>query len=126
MINGLKAQMQFNMNLIGAVSRHLARNREVLTIINDNGQLGTCISAVAAWYAVSLEDRMPRRSVLIWGTLACSFLLAANAGLSAAWAGEVNKEVKNLSLGRAGAAFYFLFGVVYAFTVCHLPFCLPC
>ncbi len=57
------------------------------------------------------------RTVLVWGTIGCSVLLAANAGFSAAWANEVNKEVKNLALGRAGAAFYFLFGVVFAFTV---------
>lgn len=94
--------------------------------------IGTCCSGAAAWFAVSLEDRMPRRKVLIWGTLACSILLAANAAFSAVWAGY--GEVKNLNIGRAGAAFFckhvpflfssyeltfliVLFGVVYAFTV---------
>ena len=88
--------MQFNMNLIG-----------------------TCINAAVAWFAVSLEDRMPRRKVLVVGTLLCSVLLAANAAFSAVWASEMGGASPNLNLGRAGAAFYFLFGVAYAFTVSH-------
>ena len=78
---GFDKQMQFNMNLIS-----------------------TCCAAAAAWFAVSLEDRMPRRGVLVWGTAMCSVLLAANAGFSAAWASYVNGK-ENLSVGRAGAAF---------------------
>ena len=88
--------MQFNMNLIG-----------------------TCISAAVAWFAVSLEDRMPRRKVLVVGTLLCSVLLAANAAFSAAWASQMDGASPNLNIGRTGAAFYFLFGVAYAFTVSH-------
>ena len=74
--------MQFNMNLIGQ-----------------------CLNALTAWTAVSLDDRMPRRLVLTWGTFGCSLMLAANAAFSAAWDGfEEGNE--NLSVGRAGAAFY--------------------
>lgn len=91
---GFDKQMQFNMNLIG-----------------------TCIDAVVAWIAVSLSDRMPRRTVLVLGTFGCSLMLAANAGLSAAWASYADSPVKNLNVGRAGAAFFFLFGVVFAFSV---------
>lgn len=91
---GFDTQMQFNMNLIGS-----------------------CINAAVAWYAVSLEDRMPRRKVLVIGTLLCSVLLAANAAFSAAWASEITSSTQNLNIGRAGAAFFFLFGVAYAFTV---------
>ncbi|THH08760.1 hypothetical protein EW145_g2484 [Phellinidium pouzarii] len=98
---GFNTQMQFNMNLIG-----------------------TCCNAAAAWYAVSLEDRMPRRKVLIWGTLGCSIMLALNAGFSALWAGyKVGNE--NLNVGRAGAAFFFLFGIVYAFTYTPLQSLYP-
>ena len=67
--------------------------------------IGTCCSALAAWTAVSLEDRMPRRRVLVWGTLGCSLMLAANSGLSAAWAGY-DEGNQNLNVGRAGAAFF--------------------
>lgn len=85
--------MQFNMNLIGQ-----------------------CLNALTAWFAVSLSDCMPRRAVLTWGTLACSLMLAANAGFSAAWA-SYGDGPKNLSVGRAGAAFYIFFNLAYAFTV---------
>ena len=44
-------------------------------------------------------------------------MLAANAALSAKWA-TYTKDNENLAVGRTGAAFFFLFGVVYAFTVC--------
>ena len=60
---------------------------------------------------------MPRRKVLVIGTLGCSLMLAANAALSAKWA-TYTKDDENLAVGRTGAAFFFLFGVVYAFTVC--------
>ena len=87
--------MRFNMNLIGQ-----------------------CLNALSSWVAVSLSDRMPRRMVLVWGTALCSLMLAANAGFSAAWAGYVEGGgTKNLAIGRAGAAFYILFNIVYAFTV---------
>ncbi|EJD05087.1 general substrate transporter [Fomitiporia mediterranea MF3/22] len=98
---GFDKQMQFNMNLIG-----------------------TCCNALVAWVAVSLEDRMPRRKVLVWGTLGCSLMLAANAGFSAAWA-NYEEGHQNLDVGRAGAAFFFLFGVVYAFTYTPLQSLYP-
>ncbi|PAV20274.1 MFS lactose permease [Pyrrhoderma noxium] len=98
---GFDKQMQFNMNLIS-----------------------TCCAAAAAWFAVSLEDRMPRRGVLVWGTAMCSVLLAANAGFSAAWASYANGK-ENLSIGRAGAAFFFLFNIVYAFTYTPLQSLYP-
>lgn len=94
---GYNKQMQFNMNLINQ-----------------------CLSAISAWTATSLEDRMPRRMVLTWGTFGCSLMLAANAAFSAAWA-SYGDGPKNLNVGRAGAAFYMLFGVVYAFTVRLCP-----
>jgi len=98
---GFDKQMQFNMNLIG-----------------------TCISAVVAWFAVSLEDRMPRRKVLVWGTLGCSLMLAANAILSAKWA-SYGDGPKNLAVGRLGVTFYLLFGCVYAFTYTPLQSLYP-
>ena len=90
----MTGQMQFNMNLIG-----------------------TCINAATAWYSVTLQDRMPRRKVLVIGTFGCSLMLAANAGLSAKWDSYTDETGYNLAIGRTAAAFFFLFGVVYAFTV---------
>lgn len=74
--------MQFNMNLIQS-----------------------CCVAFAAWIGVSLSDHMQRRVVLVWGTFACSLMLAANAAFSAAWA-SYKPGHENLSIGRAGAAFF--------------------
>jgi len=98
---GFDKQMQFNINLIG-----------------------TCVSALVAWIAVSFEDRMPRRRVLIWGTLLCSVMLAANAGLSAKWA-SYGDGPKDPNVGRAGVTFLMLFGVVYAFTYTPLQSLYP-
>ncbi|KAI0052176.1 general substrate transporter [Auriscalpium vulgare] len=98
---GFGKQMQFNMNLIG-----------------------TCASGVTAWVAVSLEDRMPRRKVLIIGTFLCALTLALNAGFSAKWATYAAGE-KNLAIGNAAVAFFFLFNVVYAFTYTPLQSLYP-
>ncbi|ETW76486.1 sugar transporter [Heterobasidion irregulare TC 32-1] len=98
---GFGKQMQFNMNLIS-----------------------TCANALVAWIAVSLEDRMPRRKVLVAGTFACAVMLALNAAFSARWAAYTAGE-QNLAIGDAGIAFYFLFGVVYAFTYTPLQSLYP-
>ncbi|EJD04682.1 general substrate transporter [Fomitiporia mediterranea MF3/22] len=98
---GYNTQMQFNMNLIGQ-----------------------CLNALVAWFACTLEDRMPRRLVLVWGTFGCSLMLAANAGFSATWA-SYGDGPKNLNIGRAGAAFYILFNLVYAFTYTPLQALYP-
>ncbi|KAL5478685.1 hypothetical protein ACEPAI_1962 [Sanghuangporus weigelae] len=98
---GYDKQMQFNMNLINQ-----------------------CMSAISAWTATALEDRMPRRRVLTWGTFGCSLMLAVNAAFSAAWA-SYGDGPKNLNVGRAGAAFYMLFGIVFAFTYTPLQALYP-
>jgi len=98
---GFDRHMQFSMNLIGV-----------------------CTAAICSWVAVSLSDRMPRRKVLVWGTLGCSILLGCNAGLSAKWA-SYGAEDKNLDVGRLAAAFFFLFGCLYAFTYTPLQSLYP-
>lgn len=60
---GYDSHMQFSLNLVGQ-----------------------CVSAVSAWAAVSVTDRLPRRKVLVFGTACCCLMLAANAGFSAKWA----------------------------------------
>jgi len=60
---GYDSHMQFSLNLVAQ-----------------------CVSAVSAWTAVSVADRLPRRKALVIGTALCSLMLAANAGFSAKWA----------------------------------------
>jgi len=85
--------------------------------------LNSVISAVGALTAVSLTDRMPRRPVLIWGTLACAGLLAINSGLSAV----LHNQGTNISLsvGKGALAAYFLFNVVFSFTYTPLQGVIP-
>ncbi|KIJ46359.1 hypothetical protein M422DRAFT_165280, partial [Sphaerobolus stellatus SS14] len=101
---GFDSRMQFAMNLIG-----------------------TCSSAITAWVAVSLSDRMPRRKVLVYGTFACSLMLGVNAGLSAKWASctSISIIIALYVFGRLAATFFFLFGVVYAFTYTPLQSLYP-
>ncbi|KAG8987816.1 hypothetical protein FRB90_003124 [Tulasnella sp. 427] len=82
------------------------------------------VQAITAWIAVSLTDRMPRRRVLVTGTALCCLMLAANAGFSAKWA-TYTATNKNLNVGRAGAASFFLFNSAYAFTYTPLQSLYP-
>lgn len=72
-------------------------------------------TAVGAGIGVSIADRAPRRPILVWGTLACAAMLAGNAALSRAWAGQP-VGMENLSIGRGAVTFYFLFNIIYSFT----------
>jgi len=85
--------------------------------------LNSVISAIGALSAVSLTDRMPRRPVLIWGTLACAGLLAINSGLSAVLAKQ--GDVVDLGVARGALAAYFLFNVVFSFTYTPLQGVIP-
>ncbi|KZV88935.1 general substrate transporter [Exidia glandulosa HHB12029] len=86
--------------------------------------ISTCLSALVAWIAVSLSDRMPRRKVLIIGTAVCSVMLACNAGLSAKWA-AYGDGPKDLRVGQLAAAFFFLFNIAYGFTYTPLQSLYP-
>lgn len=57
------------------------------------------VSAFAAGCGVALSDRMPRRQVLIWGTLASAFFLGINGGLSLKWA-HMSSDHINLAVGQ--------------------------
>ncbi|KAI1840534.1 hypothetical protein JX266_013263 [Neoarthrinium moseri] len=92
---------------------------EQLGITSSSQQLGynllnSVLSAIGALSAVSLTDKMPRRKVLIFGTLACAATLAVNSGLSAA----LDSQGKNVitSYAQGGLAAYFLFNIVFSFT----------
>ncbi|GJJ07591.1 hypothetical protein Clacol_001794 [Clathrus columnatus] len=57
------------------------------------------VSAFAACCGVALSDRMPRRQVLIWGTLASAVFLGINGGLSLKWA-HMSPDHVNLAVGQ--------------------------
>jgi hypothetical protein len=85
--------------------------------------LNSVVSAVGALTAVSQTDRMPRRPVLIWGTLGCACLLAINSGLSAVLAKQ--GDVVDLGVARGALAAYFLFNVLFSFTYTPLQGVIP-
>ncbi|KAI0264911.1 general substrate transporter [Gloeopeniophorella convolvens] len=115
---GFGTSMQFNMNLIS-----------------------TCTCACTSWIMVSLTghpylsqmsihvltsylDRLPRRKVIVIGSSLVTLMLALNAGLSAKWA-SYGDGPKNLAVGNAAVAFYFLFNVAYSSTYTPLQALYP-
>ncbi|KAI1310571.1 putative MFS lactose permease [Xylaria venustula] len=85
--------------------------------------LNSVLSAVGALTAVSLTDRMNRRPVLIYGTLACAVTLALNSGLSAA----LDSQGDNIqsSYAKGALASYFLFNIVFSFAYTPLQGVIP-
>ncbi|KAM0806511.1 putative Lactose permease [Seiridium cardinale] len=107
---------QFSGNGLGYVNTVIF---EQLGITSSSQHLGynllnSVLSAIGAWTAVSLTDRMPRRKVLVIGTFVCACALAVNSGLSAA----LNAQGDNVSTSYAqgGLAAYFLFNIIFSFT----------
>ena len=84
----------------------------------------TIVACFGACLGVALADRMPRRKVLVIGTFFCAVFLAINGALSARWA-QLPDDGKNLSVGRAAVASYFLFGIVNTFTYTPLQAIYP-
>ncbi|ROW15192.1 hypothetical protein VPNG_02982 [Cytospora leucostoma] len=91
--------------------------------------LNSCLSAIGAGIGVSYSDRMPRRTVLIYGTLVCAVMLAINGGTSAGVAqhsdSEGNLDPNYKAYGQAALAFYFLFNTIYSFTYTPLQGIIP-
>ncbi|KAI1334096.1 lactose permease [Xylariaceae sp. FL0016] len=85
--------------------------------------LNSVLSAIGALTAVSMTDRMPRRKVLIFGTLACALALALNSGLSAA----LDAQGDNIqdSYAKGALASYFLFNIIFSFTYTPLQGVIP-
>jgi MFS family permease len=79
------------------------------------------LKAIGAGTAVSLTDRMPRRTVLIYGTFGCAVMLAINGALNHTF----GNNQSNISAGQAALAFYFLFNIVNAFTYTPLQGVVP-
>ncbi|KAL5487760.1 hypothetical protein ACEPAI_5868 [Sanghuangporus weigelae] len=80
-------------------------------VLNLANSITSCIGALGG---VALADKMPRRKVLIWGTLVCAVMLAINGGLSAKWA-DMPVDDKDLKVGQGAVAAYFFFNIIYSF-----------
>jgi len=76
----------------------------------------TVLATLGAVTGAALSDRMPRRKVLVVGTLLCGLWLGINGGLSKVWTDNYKKGVIDLGVGRGAVAAFFLFGITYAFT----------
>ncbi|KAK3382656.1 general substrate transporter [Lasiosphaeria ovina] len=116
---------QFSGNGLGYFNTVIFENLGVKSIPTQLGYniLNQVLSAIGALTAVAFTDRMPRRKVLIIGTLLCSAALATNSGLSAALANQgANIDI---SYGQGALASYFLFNVIFSFTYTPLQGAIP-
>lgn len=95
--------------------------------------LNSCLSAIGAGIGVSQSDKMPRRTVLVYGTFVCAIMLAINGATSSALDkykytdddGNTQIRPDGRSLGQATLAFYFLFNVIYSFSYTPLQGIIP-
>ncbi|KAJ5915599.1 hypothetical protein N7466_011532 [Penicillium verhagenii] len=106
----------FNSTIFNVLGYKSSSMQLLLNLVNQ------IISAVGAGTAVCLTDRMPRRPVLIYGTLACAIAMAINAAISEpiAKTGSISA-----SKGQAALAFYYLFNVIFSFTYTPLQGVMP-
>ncbi|KAL4816214.1 general substrate transporter [Aspergillus spinulosporus] len=88
--------------------------------------VNSIVGAIGALTAVYFCDRMPRRTVLVWGTLGCAICMAVNAGVSQPLIPQRDAgETLDPTLGRTALAFYYLFQVVFSFTYTPLQGVVP-
>ncbi|KAJ5664377.1 hypothetical protein N7507_005108 [Penicillium longicatenatum] len=106
----------FNSTIFNVLGYKSSSMQLLLNLINQ------IISAIGAGTAVCLTDRMPRRPVLIWGTLACAITMAINAAISLPIASTGSISATK---GQAALAFYYLFNVVFSFTYTPLQGVVP-
>ncbi|KAJ5794055.1 Major facilitator superfamily domain general substrate transporter [Penicillium paradoxum] len=106
----------FNATIFKVIGYEKSSTQLLLNIVN------SIVSAVGALSAVYFTDKMRRRPVLIFGTLACAVTLAINAGIlqEVANTGTINK-----TKGQAALAFYYLFNTVFSFTYTPLQGVIP-
>ena len=90
-------------------------------VLNLCNSITSCFGALCG---VALADRMPRRRVLVWGTLVCAGFLAINGGLSAKWA-SMPEGAKDVTVGQGAVAAYFFFNIVYSFAYTPLQAIYP-
>ncbi|KAL4737119.1 general substrate transporter [Aspergillus similis] len=88
--------------------------------------VNSIVGAIGALTAVYYCDRMPRRTVLVWGTLGCAICMAINAGVSQPLIPQRDAgETLDKNLGQTALAFYYLFQVVFSFTYTPLQGVVP-
>ncbi|KAG6885607.1 hypothetical protein C0993_012354 [Termitomyces sp. T159_Od127] len=81
----------------------------------------TLISAGGALIGTSLTDKVGRRTMWFWGTLACSVMLAIVTGCTA----EFGRTGANITGANTAIAFIFLFGFVFSMTYTPLQAVYP-
>ena len=102
-----------------------------LGITSVTQQLGfNLLSSVISFFVVivfaSFTDRIPRRKILIFGTLFMTCMLAINAGLSAVLNNQIAQTGSfQQSIGQGALAAYFLFGVGFCATYTPLQAVIP-
>jgi MFS family permease len=119
---------QFSGNGLGYFNTTIFENLGVKEVQQQLGYnlLNSVISAIGALIAVSQTDRMPRRTVLVYGTLTCAAALAVNAGLSAMIKKEQDAgDSINIPYAQGALASYFLFNVIFSFTYTPLQGVIP-
>ena len=79
---------------------------------------GSFVSCFGSLCGVAVADRLSRRKVLVVGTFASAVFLGMNGALSGVWA-KMADDAKNLKVGQAAVASFFLFSYAYTFT--YLP-----
>ena len=83
------------------------------------------LGTLAAVANAALSDRVPRRKVLIIGTLICAVWLGVNGGLSKVWIDNSKKGIVDLGVGRGAVAAFFLFFITWSFTYVPLLYLYP-
>jgi len=121
---------QFSGNGLGYFNTVIFANLGVKTVSQQLGYniLSSVVSAIGAITAVCYTDRMPRRTVLVWGTLACSLILAINGGLSTEIAKEQGADGKGdvkKPFAQGALAAYMFFNIIFSFTYTPLQGVIP-
>lgn len=122
---------QFSGNGLGYFNAAIFRLIGITTTEKQLGfnVLNSILSAIGAGVGVRYSDRMPRRTVLVYGTFAIALLLAVNGGASDGLQKYSNpdKTVQEAgkSLAQTALAFYFLFNTVYSFVYTPLQGIIP-
>jgi len=74
--------------------------------------LNQFISATGALLGMSLSDSMPRRRVLVIGTIVVAFMLCITGSLSKLWVENANTGTVDPRVGQGAVVSYFAFWFV--------------
>ena len=88
--------------------------------------MSQCLSIFTVVVFASFTDKIPRRKILVAGTLIMAVFLAINAGLSAELAKQIDKTGSiDEKVGQGALAAYFLFGIAFCATYTPLQAVVP-